>query len=114
MKIKKFNQINESSVDDIDKNIIIDVTMKDNFQCTLADIKETLAYWNHIKYIKDKNFTQTDDEIEKEAIYYGLEEYSFNQGKGKFSYNFSDNNGNKIENLDTYREFIKDTKKYNI
>jgi len=114
MKIKKFNQINEASEDDVDKHIIITVSMKDEFQCTLADIKETTAYWNHLKYIQDKNFNETDEEIERQAVYYGLEEYCYNQGKGGFSYNFVDNAGNKIENLDTYREFIKDTKKYNI
>jgi hypothetical protein len=117
MKIKKFKQIDESKEEDLDEYIIIDVTMKDHFQCTLADIKETEAYYNNVKWMKEspsRSSDETDEEIEKRAIYYGLEEYSFNRAKGGFSFKIVDNAGNEIENLNDYREYIKDTKKYNL
>lgn len=108
MKINRFNEKNFPG----DNEIVVKVIMSDSFEVSLYDIKKTDAYWRHYKYQEDKNFTgkETDEDMERSAIFYGLEEYIYTMGMGGFAFELYDKQGNKIEDLELFRT----ANKYNL
>jgi hypothetical protein len=105
MKIKKLNENNPFSTNEYDDNdITIEITFSGVKKLKLNDIKYTDYYTEYV----DEN----DYESISNSIFYGIEDYIYNNGLGGYSYKIFDKNGNEIEKEDISRYI--DTNKYNL